>query len=316
VRSLGLLIGCGIALLLIQVAQQEAGGKLGLLVCLSFVLAPQLSFICSLVSNDGLAILLSTATLLLGRRQLEKPSALTAVLVALTGPLTVWTKASGAFLLAPLAVLALALWRRGSRLLAVAALAPTFCAVAVFLVAWQPRFEIFRAVYGSEIGLRNHPELLLKYPFWWIQLWGSFFAKFTQFQLKLPWPLYLVFFPASFLVLLGLMKAWQQRKTLSPSVYWAAGIISNLALLVYFWIFVDFQHQGRLLWPSVACFVGCAALAGSNFKLSEYFPSIRQKFSACFAIFYVILLSTNLVGMLVIARDEGLKLGLSEKIDG
>jgi hypothetical protein len=305
VRSLGILIGVAISLLLIQTAQYEAGARLGLLAAVTFVLAPQLAFICSLVSNDGLAILFSSATLLLGRRMLDQPSRGTAALMSLTGSLAIWTKASGAFLLAPLAVLALSLWRRGARLMAIAVVGPTFAAAAIYLLTWHPRFEIFKSVSGPMTGLKNHPELLIKYPFWAIQLWGSFFAKFGQFQLKLPWPFYFVFFPASLLVLAGMIKAWKQRKTWGPSIYWSAGILANLILLIYFWISVDFQHQGRLLWPSAACFVGCAAIAISDLQSTRAFPFLARNFSILFTLVLITYLATNLAGMGVIVRDEG-----------
>lgn len=305
VRCLGLLLGLFTVVALARVAAIEsATAEAALAAALPFLLAPQLAFLASLVTNDGLLILLSTLCLLAGRQLLDAEHVAwpAAAGVSLLAALTIWTKASGAFLMAPLLLVAWQLWRRRHRGAAVALLVPFASAAAAFFWLWLPRFEVFRGVYGHALGLANHPELLARYPFWWIQLWGSFFAKFTQFQLKLPLALYLLFVPPSLLVALGLWRAWQERRTWSaPALYWSAALLTNLALLVVFMVFVDFQHQGRFLWPSGAAVVALAAI-GARFVAERGGWRIRRAWVVgAMVVFFLV----NLVGVAVILDDEG-----------
>jgi hypothetical protein len=304
-RALGLATGLLTAWALFYGALLECGTRrLAWLVALPCVLAPQLAFLNALVSNDGLVIALSSVCLALGRRLLtaDDGDVRIALSVGLLAALAIWTKGSALFLLAPLGFLALALWRRGGRRQSAALLLPPTIAGAAFLALWAPRFAVFEAVYGHALGLANHPDLLVRYPFWWIQLWGSFFAKLTQFQLRLPWPLYLLFVPFSLLALRGLLQAWRERRMpASPALYWAAALLANVSLLAYFLIFVDFQHQGRLLWPSAAALVGCAAIAARELAERRQWRPSPGLVGAAIVVFFAV----GLIGIGVIVADEG-----------
>ncbi len=308
VRWLGLLFGSIIAFCAWRVAR-ESGLEEGAAICVvaPFVLAPQLSFLGGLVSNDGMTFAICAAALWLQRRVHQGDAGpgvcLAAGLLTAAAP---WSKVSG-FVLLPTLLLA------GNKLLRIKAwrglaalMVPTLISWALCAIYQAPAMEWLRESYAHlGRGLAANPKLLIDYPFWPIQLWISYWAKLTWFQLRLPLPLYLFYLPPSLLVLFGFKLAFQERFRFlaSAAIFWAAALLSNLGNFLIFIILVDFQPQGRLLFPSLIAAVGLASL---SWKFLERRYAVAQKMVVrlgWISIFGYFLL--ELAAAAVIIADEG-----------
>ena len=80
-------------------------------------------------------------------------------------------------------------------------------------------------------------------------------------------------------------------------------LLANLALYVVFLLFVEFQHQGRLLYPSLAAAVGLASRTLAEADRQRTFPTFLLDKGPILAVGLYFLLELAAVG--VIVGDEG-----------
>lgn len=291
-----------------RVALQTTGGdaRLAMLAAAPFLLAPQLAFLGAVVSNDALTFALCAWALLLQHRVHQGAGLFPCLAAGLVTAAAPWAKASGFFLAATLLLAGSRLAaRRDWRALAALWLPP--------LVAWSwwaaVRFEQLEKLRRSagvlELGLWQSPDLLVRYPFFWAQAWLSYWAKPGWFQLRLPWPLYVFYLPASLLVAGGLWLAWRERARWrhSAAAFWTLALAANLFLLAAYLVAVDFQPQGRLLYPSLAAAIGLAAAALAGLHRRRPLPErlLRHGPAASLVIFFLLQMAT----VWVILADEG-----------
>jgi hypothetical protein len=309
VRRLGLLFAAATVVALWQVARRESQGDeaVASLAAVPFILAPQLAFLCAVVSNDGLSFALCAWALLQQKKIHDgQESAFVCCLAGLATAAAPWAKASGFMLLPTLLLAGGALaakkdWRKLGILLL-----PVVCGWVAWLAYRAERLAWFRQIAEDRgMGLWRDPSLLLDHPLRWLQVWVSYWAKLTWFQLHLPWPLYLFYLPATALVAGGLWLAWRQRSRflVAPSGFWAVALLTNLALYACFILFFDYQLQGRLLYPSLAAAVGLAAGFLADLHRRRPLPGALLVWGPTVAIGTFFLLELAAIG--VIISDEG-----------
>lgn len=304
-RWMGLLFCAATVFFAFQVARMEAAPDPHLAICAAapFVLAPQLAFLGGLVTNDVLTFGLCAAGLW-AQREVHRGRAglslcLAAGLLAAAAP---WAKASGFVLLPTLLLAAARLLPRKTWPSLAALLLPVLISWPVCWLHQLPAQEwLHESTSALKLGLAANPQLLLDYPFWPVQLWLSYWAKLTWFQLRLPAPLYLFYVPPSLLVLGGFFSAWAERRRWlsSPAVFWTVALVANFASYLVFVIFIDFQHQGRLLHPTLVAAVGLATLQLRN--LAGRLPSLPRLAWISVAVYFLL----ELAAAWVIVADEG-----------
>lgn len=226
-----------------------------------FALAPQLVFLHAVVTNDGAVVAASTVALLL-LFQLDRPAGrrvAPSLGAGVSLGLAVWCKASALSLVPVAAAGAVYLWRRGRAKAAGALVAGLGVPLAGWVAMNLVRFGSLLPEPPTATGLRAEAALQLLRPWSWVPgLAASFWAKLGWLNVPLPGWCYLWFAVPSVLVVLGLLTLARRR-----SRTWAAGaaavaVASNLVFLLVYLVAVDFQPQGRLLWPS---WLGMAVLA-------------------------------------------------------
>ena len=251
------------AMLVLATAHRLAGGRLDLALAatLPFVLAPQFLFVSATLNNDGAVVTFAALALLGFVELLDSPSPAMALLAGTAAGLAPWGKVSGFLLAAPLCLVALGLVRRRRHreaVLLVAALA-TLAALWICLAEW--RFgEVFPPPPAvSRGGLAQAGRLFD--PHWLASLWMSFWGKFGWLNLRLPAAAYLFFALPTALVATGCVRAGRAEEP-SSRWRWLCGSVigANLLLVVVYLVRIDWQPQGRYLFPSLPAMAGCAAL--------------------------------------------------------
>ena len=187
--------------------------------------------------------------------------------------LALWSKSSGLFLVPPLLYVAIVLWKRRER----QAVTGLLLAFAVLTVGWIA-FTVARSgpllvSSQTESAAASGWLRLITEPAWPASVWISFWGKLGWLNLKLPAPIYLFFLPPTLLVLWGAIATLRQRAAASNVALLA--VISNLGLLVSYLGGVDWQLQGRYLFPSIVAVAGLAAKGLGYFGArSRILPSL------------------------------------------
>jgi hypothetical protein len=248
-----------------------------------FCLAPQFLFDTATINNDTAVIAFASATIYgLCRLVSRPPGFLSGLLTGGAAGLALWSKSSGLFLVPPLLYVAMVLWRRRQR----RAVAGLFFAFAVLSTAWI----VFTVARSGPLLVSAQTESaaasgwlrLITEPAWPASVWISFWGKLGWLNLKLPAPIYLFFLPPTFLALWGGISALRQRSAAITVALLA--VLSNLGLFVAYLGGVDWQLQGRYLFPSIAALAGLAAkgLGDLGGKLG-FRPSVTVSFVFVYA---------------------------------
>lgn len=223
-----------------------------------YLLAPQLLFVCATLNNDAALIACSTVALLRLARFAESGEG--AVASALLVALALFVKGSALFLLVPVAVAAVLAPRPGAERMP--RLPPGMLLVlltAAGVGAWVAfNFVRFGGVLPPVPTAAHVATLaeLVREPRWIGGLFRSFWAKFGWLNTPMPWPFYVWF------ALLAAAAAWGALRARKPSgLVLASAPLANFALVVAYFLVVDFQPQGRYLLPSLAA---VATLAGAS----------------------------------------------------
>lgn len=223
-----------------------------------FALAPQFLFDTATINNDTAVTALASATIYGLCRLVSRPAGFSSgLLTGAAAGLALWAKSSGLFLVPPLFYVAIALWQRRERramaglLLAFAALSAAWIAFAVarsgpILVSAQ-----------TESAAASGWLRLITEPAWLASVWISFWGKLGWLNLKLPAPIYLFFLPPTLLGVWGVISTLRQRSAATTLALLA--VVSNLGLFVAYLAGVDWQLQGRYLFPSIVAIAGLAA---------------------------------------------------------
>ena len=251
------------AVLVLATAHRLAGGRLDLALAatLPFVLAPQFLFVSATLNNDGAVVTFAALAVLGFVELLDSPSPAMALLAGTAAGLAPWGKVSGFLLAAPLCLVALELVRRRRHREAVllAAAMATLAALWICLAQWR-----FGAVFPpppavSRGGLAQAGRLFD--PRWLGSLWMSFWGKFGWLNVRLPAAAYLFFALPTALAAIGCVRAGRAEEP-SSRWRWLCGSVigANLLLVVVYLVRIDWQPQGRYLFPSLPAMAGCAAL--------------------------------------------------------
>jgi hypothetical protein len=230
-----------------------------------FIFAPQFLFVSATVNSDAALATLGAISLYCLVRCLGEahPSGRFAAAAGIAAALALFAKASGLLLAPPLGLTALCLLRR-RQIRPAAVLLGAYAAGLVSAAALALlRFGSLLAPIPA--GRASVRQLLLS-PHWAGSLWVSFWAKFGWLNTCLPWPLYLLFLPPTCLVLMGLFRtprSWPPPKRLALAVMRTAAL-SNLAFVLAYLAMVDWQAQGRYLFPSLAAFAALSAAGLSS----------------------------------------------------
>ncbi|HEY0553019.1 MAG TPA: glycosyltransferase family 39 protein [Thermoanaerobaculia bacterium] len=249
------------AALVLATAYRLAGRRLDLALAatLPFVLSPQFLFVSATLNNDGAVVTLAALALLGFVELLDSPSPALALLAGFAAGLAPWGKVSGFLLAVPLVLVAFALVKRRRRREAFLLAGAWAILVALWICLSEWRFGVPfpPSPTGVQDGLAQGARLLN--PHWLGSLWMSFWGKFGWFNVTLPLPAYLFFALPTALVAIGCV-----RRMAEPTSRWrwlcASTLGANFLLIVVFLLRIDWQPQGRFLFPSLPAMAGCGAL--------------------------------------------------------
>jgi uncharacterized membrane protein (UPF0136 family) len=227
-------------------------------------LAPQLLFVSATVNNDGAVTCLATWTLaglVALLRPGARPSTVLAVASVLAAAAALFAKASAFGLTVPIGVTAFLLARRRHRREAWLLGGLWLLAAAGWMaLSWM----LFRSAWPPSPTGTHAPDLvrLVLEPRWIASLWTSFWARFGWYNLPLPTALYTVFLVPSSLGAVGVVRrlAGPRRPDAALLLVPVSLLLAELALLIAYMTVVDWQPQGRLLFPAVGTVALLAAL--------------------------------------------------------
>jgi 4-amino-4-deoxy-L-arabinose transferase-like glycosyltransferase len=268
-RVLRLAWGVSTVLLIAALASSLAPGRPwhSLLAASFFAFSPQFLFVSATVNNDA-ALAACSAAALYGLVRLadeERGSSHQWTWGAgVCAGLALWAKASGIVLLPACLLVGWWLRQRGRLADALWMLGPLSILYALWFALSAARFGALLPPSPTGAGAAHGSTLVeLLNPRWLASLWLSSWAKFGWLNLKLPRPAYLFFLVPSALVALGALAAAGGRLA-RPRRRQAALLVltaaTNVALVALFMVLVDWQHQGRFLFPSLGAFAGLAAV--------------------------------------------------------
>lgn len=226
------------------------------------LLAPQLLFILSSVSNDAAVACLSSWSLLglVAVLRTDRGGYQDLAAGLITG-LALFVKSSAIALSVPLAGAVIVLfWRRQRSRIGWLVLG-----FALPLAGWSAlnlaRFSTIWPPPPTGIGPARLERLL---ELRWIgSLFVSYWGKLGWLNLPLPATAYLLFLPATLLVACGIWAAAADLRRSPANLPVLLLPPTNLALLVGYMVEVDWQPQGRLLYPSLAA-IGILAAIGAE----------------------------------------------------
>jgi 4-amino-4-deoxy-L-arabinose transferase-like glycosyltransferase len=242
------------------------------------ILAPQVLFVAATVNGDAaLAALAAAAIYCLARCAGDRePAPRFAIAAGIAAALALLAKASGLVLLPPLSLAALHLVRR-RQLRPAAWLAGTY-GLGLAAAAALAVHRFGSVVTPIPAGRPSVRQVFLS-PHWAASLWVSFWAKFGWLNTPLPWACYLLFLPATLLILAGFLRpptGFSPARRPALAVLRAAALANLAAALVYM-AAVDWQVQGRYLFPSLAALAGLAAAGLGHLPAGALAPERRQR---------------------------------------
>jgi 4-amino-4-deoxy-L-arabinose transferase-like glycosyltransferase len=267
-RSVHLLWAAATAVVVLVTCLQLAGGRLDLALAASapFVLSPQFLFVGATVNNDGAVTCFAALALFAVVQMLdaERPSPRVALLAGTAAGLAPFGKVSGFLLLAPLAIAAVVLLRRRAYRPTILLLAAfgSLSALWIGLALWRFGTVFPPPPTGLREGRGAGRELLN--PHWLGSLWVSFWGKLGWFNLRLPLVAYLFFAAPTALALTGSFGRVANPEERMRATRWRwvflSTISANLVLVVVYLVRIDWQPQGRFLFPALPALAGLAAL--------------------------------------------------------
>ncbi len=229
-----------------------------------FCLSPQIVFSSGTVNNDIGLVAFGTLAVAGIAKGLSSPveKSFWLFVGSASAGLAVWMKVSGAAFVSAVFVAALlgVLRRHWSSVLA------TVIPCSMLVLAWMYsnfiRFEsiIPRLPTGWDSEGNTSVARLFGEPWWIVSTWGSFWAKFGWFNLPLPSAAYIWFLVPSVLIIVGIFAmVTESRTNRNLLATLLAIVITNLFLFSVYLTQVDWQPQGRYLFPSIGSFaVFCA----------------------------------------------------------
>lgn len=226
----------------------------------SVLLVPQFIFICSVINNDALLVVFSSAAILALVRFVDAPTVRGGLIAALLIAAALFSKGSALFLLVPAAVAALIALRVQARVAAAALLLGAWTALLLFFGLNMWRFGTAMPPVPSTTDVVARSQWFVTRPSWVVTAFRSFWAKFGVMNTALPLATYAWFALLTLLVAFGAFKALRR---LGPrNLVLVSAAAANVALLCAFMLRVDWQPQGRYLFPSllpIACSASFAA---------------------------------------------------------
>jgi hypothetical protein len=252
------------AVLVLATAYRLARGRLDLAFAATvpFVLAPQFLFVSATVNNDGAVVTFAALAVLGFVKLLDSPSPATALLAGTAAGLAPWGKVSGFLLAVPLCLVAVVFVRRRCHRAAVLLVAAwaTLTVLWICLAVWRFGVIFPPPPTGLQDVLAQGGRLFN--PRWIGSLWMSFWGKLGWLNVRLPLVSYLFFALPTALVAIGCVRGGSRTEEPSSKWRWlcVSAIGVNLFLVIVFMVRIDWQPQGRFLFPSLPAMAGCAAL--------------------------------------------------------
>ncbi len=269
-RLVRLAWGVGLVLLLCSLASElpSSVGRVVLTVAPAFLLAPQLLAVASAVNNDMGAIFFVSVSLFFAVSLLRSPAygLRKGSYASVAAVAAVLCKLTGAVLLAPLAVAGLVLWRKGRRAVAMVLCLGIVVVVLSILFHNHLRFGGPGAPFPASMrpaAVESIARLVYE-PRWLGGLFRSFWFKVGWLNTGFPLPAYLPLLGPTILVGIGVVESFRRRyyegDANGVAVVLLSGLAANLLLLLAFMVGVDWQPQGRFLFPSLVPFCFFAGL--------------------------------------------------------
>lgn len=262
IRLLGVLMGAGTVALTYVLARQAAPNKKAIAVGAAALVAfnPMYIFISASMSNDTLAILLSTLALLMLVRILNKePKGQDFLLLGVVLAVGAMTKLS-ALILYPLTLVALAFlaYRRRSFIFLLRS-GLWIVVPGLVLAGWWYARNLF--LYGDPTGLSSMLEIVgaRHYSFGqvlqeWQGIFFSYWGVFGWFNVLMSEPIYRILSGIVALACLGLpflALPWRRQGFHIPTLTLLASCFLFNLIGLFFWTSTTMGSQGRLLFPSL-----------------------------------------------------------------
>lgn len=254
-----------------------------------FCLSPQIVFSSGTVNNDiGLAAF-GTLVIASIAKGLSFPLERTFWLFigSVSAGLAVWMKASGAAYLPAVFIVALMEVLRRNWRSVFAAVVP--CS-ALVIAGMYSNFMRFGSLFpqlptGWDSEGKTSIGRLFDEPWWIVSTWGSFWAKFGWFNLPLPKATYLWFLLPSASIIVGVLAmAHQSRTNRKLLALLLTIVVTNLLLFTVYLTQVDWQPQGRYLFPSIGAFsVFCAIGLKSMTRIVPERLRVSTTVAVCFS---------------------------------
>jgi hypothetical protein len=186
---------------------------------------------------------------------MERPTVTGGVWGGVAVTLALFAKATTLFLFVPMVFVVLFCRHRKAGM---ALLVSSTTGLAAWLALNVWRFgSLLPGVPSSDRG--NPFSQLLSEPRWMGSLFRSYWAKFGWFNTPMAWPFYVWFALLTIVAVIGLVKMIRRPETHRVAALLTLAILANLAFVMAFMVFVDWQPQGRYMLPSL----GAVAVFGS-----------------------------------------------------
>jgi hypothetical protein len=250
-RIAGIVWGLCLIAALLYVARGDARV---IAVAAPFVLSPQFLFVTSTINNDGaLAAASAWAVAAMIRLAGDLRSRSAIAIVGLGFALALFAKGSALFLLAPVGVIVLVLWTRKARKASATLAVCIILSLGLWFTLNQIRFESWMP--PVPIAAAGGVGRLVSDPGWIASLGVSYWGKFGWLNTPLPAWTYLWFVLPSAAVVVGFCRSGRWLATMLCFLVGSA----NVALVAAYLVRIDWQPQGRYLFPSTVAFVFAAS---------------------------------------------------------
>jgi hypothetical protein len=240
--------------------------RLACVATIPFVTSPQVLFVHATFGNDAAVMALAaaaTAALAFVVSD-ESPRRWQVVLGGGLAGLALWAKASAALFFPVIVAVAFVQYQRRRAIESGLLLgAYSLVVFGYFILEFSRSGSILPTPPTGWSGDWDSLLRLVRQPRWVASTWLSFWGKFGWFNVLLPLPLYLWFLAPTATVANGVLAARRRGKGT-----WLLLLILalNVSLFAFYLVKVDWQPQGRYLFPSLAALAGLAALGASPFR--------------------------------------------------
>lgn len=232
-----------------------------------YLLGPQLLFIGASAGNDAAVVALSSISILLLARFVLGATPRLGVLAGVAVTAALFCKGSALFLALPVAVTAARPFGERRRGATAALIGSAGAGLLLWLLVNHARFGSPLPPVPTAAGPAPSGAELLTNPSWILALFRSFWAKLGWLNTPLPVPFYAWFAILTALPVFGFLAGIRRGgRERDVTLVLAAALFGNLSLVVAYLLRVDWQPQGRYLFPSIAAAAALTSIAGLHVR--------------------------------------------------